>query len=159
MWLSPLLGTAGLSANDMNEIPNLTHNMPAGLQQELVGVETNQIFVVYFLVNMMAPLFLVTPLMVSTVVAADSFASEKERKTMDALLYTPSTDRELFVAKLLSGWLAAIASAAAVYWAPDLRKDRRTGKRQNETGYVINPAMHVPCANQPCGSGLLSAKC
>jgi ABC-2 type transport system permease protein len=30
---------------------------------------------------------------------------------MEALLYTPTTDRELFVAKPLSGWLAAIAVA------------------------------------------------
>jgi ABC-type Na+ efflux pump permease subunit len=30
---------------------------------------------------------------------------------MEALLYTPTTDRELFVAKLLSGWLASIAVA------------------------------------------------
>jgi ABC-type Na+ efflux pump permease subunit len=49
--------------------------------------------------------------LVSSVIAADSFAGEKERKTMEALLYTPTTDRELFVAKLLSGWLAAVAVA------------------------------------------------
>jgi ABC-2 type transport system permease protein len=49
--------------------------------------------------------------MVSAVIAADSFAGEKERKTMEALLHTPTTDRELFVAKLLSGWLAALAVA------------------------------------------------
>lgn len=30
---------------------------------------------------------------------------------MEALLYSPTTDRELFFAKLLSGWLAAIAVA------------------------------------------------
>jgi ABC-type Na+ efflux pump permease subunit len=49
--------------------------------------------------------------MSSSVIAADSFAGEKERKTMEALLYTPTTDRELFVAKLLSSWLAAIVVA------------------------------------------------
>ncbi|HSQ17681.1 MAG TPA: ABC transporter permease subunit, partial [Anaerolineales bacterium] len=41
--------------------------------------------------------------------AADSFAGEKERKTLEALLYTPTSDRELLIAKVLSGWLAAIA--------------------------------------------------
>jgi ABC-2 type transport system permease protein len=59
----------------------------------------------------MASFFLIIPLMVSSVIAADSFAGEKERKTMEALLYTPTTDRELFIGKLLSGWLAAIAVA------------------------------------------------
>jgi ABC-2 type transport system permease protein len=71
----------------------------------------DQIFIIYFLVYIMAPLFMVVPLMVSIVIAADSFAGEKERKTMEALLYTPTTDRELFVAKLFSGWLAAISVA------------------------------------------------
>jgi ABC-type Na+ efflux pump permease subunit len=51
------------------------------------------------------------PLMVSSVLAADSFAGEKERKTLEALLYTPTTDRELFTAKLLGAWTAAVAVA------------------------------------------------
>jgi ABC-type Na+ efflux pump permease subunit len=45
------------------------------------------------------------------VLAADSFAGEKERKTLEALLYTPTTDRELFTAKLLGAWTAAIGIA------------------------------------------------
>ncbi len=47
--------------------------------------------------------------MVASMIAADSFAGEKERKTLEALLYTPTTDRELLIAKMLSGWVAAIA--------------------------------------------------
>jgi ABC-type Na+ efflux pump permease subunit len=46
--------------------------------------------------------------MVSSVLAADSFAGEKERKTIEALLYSPVTDRELFTGKLLGPWLAAV---------------------------------------------------
>jgi ABC-type Na+ efflux pump permease subunit len=49
--------------------------------------------------------------MVSSVLAADSFAGEKERKTLEALLYTPTTDRELFTAKLAGAWIAAIVAA------------------------------------------------
>jgi ABC-2 type transport system permease protein len=106
-----LVNMAGVSAGDMDQIQGLIDRMPAGFQQELAGYDQDQIFVVYFLVYMLAPLFLIIPLMVSSVIAADSFAGEKERKTMEALLYTPTTDRELFVAKLLSGWLAAITVA------------------------------------------------
>ena len=61
--------------------------------------------------RMLAPMFLILPLMVSSVFAADSFAGEKERKTLEALLYTPTTDRELFAAKLLGAWTAAIVVA------------------------------------------------
>jgi ABC-type Na+ efflux pump permease subunit len=60
---------------------------------------------------MLAPMFLIMPLMVSSILAADSFAGEKERKTLEALLYTPTTDRELFTAKLLGSWVTAVVVA------------------------------------------------
>ncbi len=106
-----LVNVGGVSASNVEELQALIQRMPAGFQQELAGYESMQLLTVYFLVYMMAPLFLMVPLMVSSVIAADSFAGEKERKTMEALLYTPTTDRDLFVAKLLSGWLAAIVVA------------------------------------------------
>jgi ABC-type Na+ efflux pump permease subunit len=86
-------------------------NMPSGLQAELAGLDEMQIVVTLALVYLLAPMYLILPLMVSSVIAADSFAGEKERKTLEALLYTPTTDRELFLAKLLSAWLPALAIA------------------------------------------------
>jgi ABC-2 type transport system permease protein len=56
-------------------------------------------------------MYLILPLMVASVIAADSFAGEKERKTLEALLYTPMTDGELFLAKLLAAWLPAVGVA------------------------------------------------
>ena len=106
-----MVNVAGVSADDINNVQEMIGQMSAGLQQELSGYEPNQMIVVYFLVYMLAPFFMIIPLMVSAVIAADSFAGEKERKTMEALLYTPTTDQELFIAKLLSGWLAALAVA------------------------------------------------
>lgn len=110
--LMPFLGDVfGITVDDLNKVQDLINRMGAGVQQELAGYDQYQVFVVYFLVYVMAPFFMIIPLMVSSVIAADSFAGEKERKTMEALLYTPTTDRELFIAKLLSGWLAALAVA------------------------------------------------
>ena len=105
-----LVNVAGASANNAGELIN---RMPAGMQSALSGLNINQQVTVFFLVYMMAPFFLIIPLMVASTIAADSFAGEKERKTMEALLYTPTTDRELFIAKLLSAWLAAITVALA----------------------------------------------
>ena len=85
--------------------------MPAGMQQEMAGFTFSQKIIVFVLMYMLLPFFLIIPLMVATLVAADSFAGEKERKTLEALLYTPTTDRELFIAKILSGWLVSIAVA------------------------------------------------
>src|SRR5512144_1540169 len=100
--------TAGASVSNIDE---LLARMPSGLLHELSGYTQEQQMIVFSLVYMLAPLFLILPLMVSSVIAADSFAGEKERKTLEALLYTPTTDRELFTAKLLGAWIAAIAVA------------------------------------------------
>jgi ABC-2 type transport system permease protein len=94
-----------------NLIGSQLDKLPAIIQQEFAGLNSNQMIIQFFLIHYMAPLFLIVPLMVSSVIAADSFAGEKERKTMEALLYTPTKDRELFIAKLLSGWLVALAVA------------------------------------------------
>lgn len=85
--------------------------MPDAMQAGLAGLTPQQQMVILFLVYMMASLYLIVPIMVSSVIAADSFAGEKERKTLEALLYTPTTDRELLVGKMLSAWLPAVAVA------------------------------------------------
>ncbi|NNE74171.1 MAG: ABC transporter permease [Acidimicrobiales bacterium] len=58
---------------------------------------------------LLAPLFLIVPLMVSAVIAADAFAGEKERRTLESLLHLPVSDRDLYVGKLLSAYLPALA--------------------------------------------------
>jgi ABC-type Na+ efflux pump permease subunit len=100
-----------LADSSMSNIDEMLARMPAGLLQELSGYTDEQKLVVFSLVYMLAPMFLILPLMVSSVLAADSFAGEKERKTLEALLYTPTTDRELFSAKLAGAWTAAIVAA------------------------------------------------
>jgi ABC-2 type transport system permease protein len=111
-WLmvyGPALASAtNTSFSNMSQILG---RMPAGLLNELSGYTQDQQLTVFILVYMLAPMFLIMPLMVSSVLAADSFAGEKERKTLEALLYTPTTDRELFTAKLLGAWSAAITVA------------------------------------------------
>jgi hypothetical protein len=58
---------------------------------------------------LLAPLFLIVPLMVSAVLAADAFAGEKERRTLEGLLHLPISDRDLFLAKLLTAFVPAMA--------------------------------------------------
>ncbi len=92
-------------------LDGFVESMPPGLQANLVGYDEAQTIVVLVLVYFLAPMYLILPLMVASVIAADSFAGEKERKTLEALLYTPTTDWELFLAKLLSAWLPALGIA------------------------------------------------
>ena len=100
--------SGGASFSNMGD---MLGQMPDALLTELSGYTSDQQVIVFMLVYMLAPMFLILPLMVSSVLAADSFAGEKERKTLEALLYTPTTDRELFIAKLMGAWMAAIVLA------------------------------------------------
>src|SRR4051812_42044222 len=95
----------GISSGDIEELKNA---IPPQIAQTLAGLTAAQAGLVFALVYMFAPMFLIVPLMVSSVVAADSFAGEKERKTLEALAYTPTTDRELLLAKMLGGWIPGV---------------------------------------------------
>jgi ABC-2 type transport system permease protein len=109
--LAPLL--EGVSGEAMADTKAFLENMPAGLREAVAGYDEVQTMVILWLVYLFAPMYLILPLMVSSVIAADSFAGEKERKTLEALLYTPTSDRELLVAKMLSATVPAVAIAWA----------------------------------------------
>jgi ABC-2 type transport system permease protein len=83
------------------------------LVQSLAEVPVRARWAVFVLEVLLAPLYLMVPLITATVIAADSFAGERERKTLEALLHTPASDRELVVAK----FLAALLPAVTVAWA------------------------------------------
>jgi ABC-2 type transport system permease protein len=79
------------------------------VQESLIGQETGPALWTRFVLEVMvAPLYLMVPLMVATVIAADSFAGERERKTLEALLHTATSDRELLTAKFLAAWIPAV---------------------------------------------------
>ena len=107
-WLMAYIPSlANATGTSFSNVDQILARMPTGLLDELSGYTPDQQVTVFMLVYMLAPMFLIMPLMVSSVLAADSFAGEKERKTLEALLYTPTTDRELFTAKLLGPWSTA----------------------------------------------------
>lgn len=83
-------------------------NMPPALTRTMDGLDAVQSAIVMGLGYMFAPMFLIFPLMFSTVIAAESFAGERERKTMEALLYTPATDWELFMGKVLAAFFPSL---------------------------------------------------
>ena len=95
----------------VDSMDDLVRRFPPELLSALSQYTPTQRMVVLMVVYYFAPMNLILPLMVSSVVAADSLAGEKERRTLEALLYTPTSDAELFVAKMLSAWLPALAVA------------------------------------------------
>lgn len=52
----------------------------------------------------MPPFFLIVPIMASSVMAASSFVGEKEKHTLETLLYSPLSLRQLFQSKILAGF-------------------------------------------------------
>jgi ABC-2 type transport system permease protein len=94
---------------NMPDIAQLLDQFPPDFLAQFEGYSVDQILIVFTLSYMFAPMFLIIPLMVASVVAADSFAGEKERKTLEALIYTPTTDLELFTGKVLSALIPAMA--------------------------------------------------
>jgi ABC-2 type transport system permease protein len=108
MIVMPLaIGTATKNTSRAN-ISEVLDNVPGDFAQPILELPANEQLIVLVLGYLLAPLFLIVPLMVSAVLAADAFAGEKERKTLESLLHLPVTDRELFFAKLLTAFVPAM---------------------------------------------------
>lgn len=97
----------GGAALDLSDIQGMLALLPAELAARVDADPVAGIIEVG-LVYLLSPLLLIVPLMTASVIAADAIAGERERRTLEGLLLTPLTDRELFVAKLLGAWLPAV---------------------------------------------------
>jgi len=106
---------APIQSSDMQDLSQMLATMPPSLQNELAGLNDRQLFFVLMLVYLFAPMYLFVPVMVANVIAADSFAGEKERKTMEALLHSPVTAREMLIGKVLSALIPAIGVSLASF--------------------------------------------
>ncbi len=103
--------TGSADAFNDPDIQLMFERMPVNLLQGMAGLNDTQVTIMMILGYLFAPLFLIMPLMFSTSIAAESFAGEKERKTLEALLYTPATDSELFFGKALAAFIPSVLIA------------------------------------------------
>ena len=95
-------------AQEMGDLQDLIVRMPPAIQQIFAETSLEQGFIIYMTAFLFAPMFLIMPLMFSSIIGADSFVGERERKTMEALLYTPSSDGTLFMGKIIASVVPAI---------------------------------------------------
>jgi ABC-type transport system involved in multi-copper enzyme maturation permease subunit len=86
----------------------LSSPMLEHLADPILELPERERLVVLVLGYLLSPLLLVIPLMVSAVLAADAFAGEKERRTLETLLHLPVPDRDLFLAKVLGAFVPAV---------------------------------------------------
>ena len=94
--------------SSLNGFETMIENLPSHVQEQLAGMTENQVMIYVMAVYFFAPFFLIIPLMASSVISSDSFAGEKERKTIEALLATPISDGELFFGKMLVSFIPSM---------------------------------------------------
>ncbi len=61
--------------------------------------------------SMLKPYILIIPTMVAMIIASDSIAGEKERKTIESFLVLPLTDREIVVGKVLGALVPSLVAS------------------------------------------------
>ena len=100
-----LLALRSMSAADARElIAKIPTSAFPGAGELTVQGQAAYIATVY----LFAGFFLIIPTMVAVVLAANSFAGEKERHTLEGVLYTPVSDTALVVGKILGAVLPAV---------------------------------------------------
>lgn len=106
-----LLAVRTAPASLAGALATLVTRLPAGVVEQLPARPAAQA-VVLVLVYVFAPLYLLVPVMVASLTAADSVVGERQRGTLDGLLNSPTTDRELLLAKSLAPWIVATVVSA-----------------------------------------------
>lgn len=99
---------AAMPGSSLSGLEAMIRNLPNHVKDQLVGMTDQQVLVYIMSLYFFAPFFLIIPLMASSVIASDSFAGEKERKTIEALLATPILDSELFLGKILVSFIPSM---------------------------------------------------
>lgn len=86
-----------------------------GMAEAMAGLSDLQGWIVLMLGFLLAPLFLTLPLMFASLVGADAFVGEKERKTLETLLYTPASDAELLLGKIVASFVPSVVITWATF--------------------------------------------
>ena len=81
-----VLGNNAVLASSITGLRGFLDNLPDRVVP--AGFSTAQTVVYAVIVYFMAPFFLVIPVMVASITASSSFVGEKERRTVEGLLYT-----------------------------------------------------------------------
>jgi len=107
LLLVVLPAVVGLAATNAHapDVSHLLRSLPGDIARPILRVPPSERLVTLVDGYLLAPLFLIVPLMVAT----DAFAGEKERKTLESLLHMPIPDGDLFYAKVLGAFVPAVA--------------------------------------------------
>ncbi len=101
-----MLLTVLLSPTDSSSFTEMARILP-----DFQKLDQEQLIrdLLFLMINNVIPIFfLIIPIMTASVMAASSFVGEKEKRTLETLLYSPLSIREIFQAKVYASFFVAI---------------------------------------------------
>jgi ABC-2 type transport system permease protein len=112
-----LLQTYHLSfVNGLDQMVSLIGEMPGREGEVIRNISDKQSQMIYLFVNYILPsLYLLVPVITSMMIAANSFVGEKERRTLESLLFAPIEIKDLFIGKVLSAFIPSISISLGAY--------------------------------------------
>ncbi len=107
----PLILASTMAGGDQSDkgFEALMKILPPDVTDVIAGMTPAEGLVYIGLTAFMLPFFFIIPLMASSVISSDSFAGEKERKTIEGLLATPLSDAELLLGKIMVSFIPSMA--------------------------------------------------
>lgn len=90
--------------DDLNDFQKMMDLLPISQRSDdMIQTLTNLI-----INNVMPIFFMIIPIMAASVMAASSFIGEKEKRTLETLLYCPLSLRQIFLSKILASFLLSM---------------------------------------------------
>ena len=129
---------------EMGDLETLLSMLPesagnAGIQHTILRVILN---------NLLPVFFLIIPIMTSSVMAASSFVGEKEKYTLETLLYCPLSLGQIFYAKIMASFLMSMLVSLLSFAAMILVMETEIAVM---FGSIILPLVELAC---PAASAL-----
>lgn len=112
-----LIAHFGLKGSDVQEMAGWVTRINVGpLRSTLEALPSLDHQIVFLVANYMtAPFFVLIPLMTASVTSADSFAGEKERGTLETLLFAPVDLFSLFAGKTLASFIPSVGLSLVTF--------------------------------------------
>ncbi len=87
--------------NELSEFETMLSMLSIDVTQDNMNIA-----IISLLINNIMPMFfIIIPIMVSSIMAASSFVGEKEKRTLETLLYCPLSLKQIFQAKIMSSFI------------------------------------------------------
>jgi len=96
----------------VSELEDMLGMLPKYMQSD----NMSETIIVFLLNNIMPVFFTLIPIMASSIMAASSFVGEKEKRTLETLLYSPLTLSQIFQSKVLAAFLLSMLITFASFF-------------------------------------------